>query len=284
MPSSLAWLDNSREDPQRMRELLSMFSDSESRDELGIGQIRDAFADLLFSGTSTLHTRAKYFLLVPWCYLSAEKRGVSGARFSAAVEQHEKLVIRTLKEAGDIDGLIGRRAGPMVKSLPSSVYWSALGRYRVRLAEDRFSPVFADGEDELTERQQGMWHATLPKVPVNFPHTIPGGLDLLSGEAQWLRERILSGAGGTLLAHFVLPGREPGKKASTCTDGTRPSCIGTHPLTPLTSNNAKAEDITMAATPSGATLLRRIGQPRQERLVALPEGRASADEAVDLQP
>jgi hypothetical protein len=52
MASGLSWLDSSREDQQRMRELLKMFSEQESRDELGIGQIRDAFSDMLFPGTS----------------------------------------------------------------------------------------------------------------------------------------------------------------------------------------------------------------------------------------
>lgn len=57
MGSQLSWLDSSRAEQQRMRELLNMFSEQESRDELGIGQVRDAFGDLLFPGTSTLHTR-----------------------------------------------------------------------------------------------------------------------------------------------------------------------------------------------------------------------------------
>src|SRR5436189_2984429 len=41
--SGLAWLDSSREDQQRIRDLLNLFSETESRDELGIGQVRDAF-------------------------------------------------------------------------------------------------------------------------------------------------------------------------------------------------------------------------------------------------
>ncbi|MFE9182741.1 DUF6361 family protein [Micromonospora haikouensis] len=63
MTSRLSWLDTSREDQQRMRELLKLFSDTESRDELGIGQVRDAFSDLLFPGTSVLQNRARYLLI-----------------------------------------------------------------------------------------------------------------------------------------------------------------------------------------------------------------------------
>jgi hypothetical protein len=45
MPSLLAWLDHSEEDQRRMRELVALFAQEESRDELGIGAIRDAFSD-----------------------------------------------------------------------------------------------------------------------------------------------------------------------------------------------------------------------------------------------
>ena len=38
----IAWLDASREDQRRMREIVNLFTQSESRDELGIGQVRDA--------------------------------------------------------------------------------------------------------------------------------------------------------------------------------------------------------------------------------------------------
>lgn len=33
---------------------------------LGFAPIRDAFADYFFPGTSTIQTRARYFLFVPW--------------------------------------------------------------------------------------------------------------------------------------------------------------------------------------------------------------------------
>lgn len=50
MPSTIAWLDLSREEQRRMREVINLFSQTESRDELGIGQVRDSFSDQLFRG------------------------------------------------------------------------------------------------------------------------------------------------------------------------------------------------------------------------------------------
>ena len=63
-----------------MREIVNLFTQSESRDELGIGQVRDAFSDSLFPGTSTLHTRARYLLFVPWCFIKAAANGGLPAR------------------------------------------------------------------------------------------------------------------------------------------------------------------------------------------------------------
>jgi len=59
-----------------------MFTEKESRDELGIGSIRDAIADILFPGTSTIQTRLRYMLLLPWMYRELEKRNLSPSRSS----------------------------------------------------------------------------------------------------------------------------------------------------------------------------------------------------------
>ena len=67
-PAVLAWLDYSEADQRRAQEIVRMFSQPESRDELGLGQIRDALSDTLFPGTSVLLTRARYLLFVPWLY------------------------------------------------------------------------------------------------------------------------------------------------------------------------------------------------------------------------
>jgi hypothetical protein len=67
MPSTLAWLDHSEVQRRRMMEVIGLFREKGTVDDLGLGSIRDTFSELLFPGTSTLHTRAKYLLFVPWC-------------------------------------------------------------------------------------------------------------------------------------------------------------------------------------------------------------------------
>ena len=74
MSSTLAWLDYSDHERRKALEVINLFHEDETRDELGIGSVRDAFADLLFPGTSTIQIRARYFLFVPWIYCALEKR------------------------------------------------------------------------------------------------------------------------------------------------------------------------------------------------------------------
>ena len=47
-----------------------------SRDELGLGAVRDSIADHLFPGTSTIQTRLRYMLFIPWLFRTLEGRDV----------------------------------------------------------------------------------------------------------------------------------------------------------------------------------------------------------------
>jgi len=66
MASSFGWVDFSEEERKKMVNLIHLFDEQDTRDELGIGSVRDAFSNLLFPGTSTVQTRAKYMLFIPW--------------------------------------------------------------------------------------------------------------------------------------------------------------------------------------------------------------------------
>lgn len=215
MGSIIAWLDTSSEEQRRVRELISLFSQNESRDELGIGQIRDGFSNTLFPGTSVIQTRARYFLFVPWIYREGIRRGRSGQQLKAWADTRERKLIEALRDTGDVEGLIGRLAGPAVKILPSTIYWSGLVRYGILTrdaAPDRLTvPASgAGGEaDELAMRVAGDWNPTLPPTPDGFPDRVDGGFELLDEEAVWLAEQITKTAGGTLLAHLLAAGQIP---------------------------------------------------------------------------
>lgn len=208
MPSLIAWLDASSEEQRRMRDIIRLFADRESRDELGLGQIRDAISDSLFPGTSTLLTRARYLLFVPWAYMKASGR----PNPAADADRYERDIIHAIKDAGDYSGLLGMQAGEALKNLPSVIYWTMLRHYGI-LSDDSLSRDDAlrlDGLDtspddlgESGSRFQA-WSTTLPSAPEGFPKSIPDGFALRPDEAAWLRDRILAEAPGTLFAHLAV--------------------------------------------------------------------------------
>ena len=76
MTSSFGWLDHSEQQRRQMLEIVDLFREKGTLDELGVGQVRDAFADIFFPGTSTLQTRARYLLFVPWIFARLERKRV----------------------------------------------------------------------------------------------------------------------------------------------------------------------------------------------------------------
>ena len=58
MISSFTWLDYSEQERRKMLDVVDLFKEQNTRDELGIGAIRDALADQFFPGTGTVQTRA----------------------------------------------------------------------------------------------------------------------------------------------------------------------------------------------------------------------------------
>lgn len=127
MPSALNWLDVSAEQQRRVRDIIRMFEEPGTRDEVGIGPVRDSFSERLFPGTSVIQTRARYFLFVPWAFKEAARR-YSGQMLLQRVDRNERQLIERFRKAGFVDGLIGRQAGARVKTLPSTIYWSRPAR------------------------------------------------------------------------------------------------------------------------------------------------------------
>ena len=201
-----------------MREIVNLFSERESRDELGIGQVRDALSDLLWPGTSTLFTRARYFLFIPWCYRAAAVNGRDVEKSTVLADRNERRLIRGLLDAGDKDGVVGASVGIGLKNLPSALYWggmrvhgilndATLSREDAIVAEvDRVHtrrPATTEYEDEAAVWHAGAFHPTLPPAPAGFPAEVPGGFDMSLSEASWLRDRMLASAPDTMLEYAL---------------------------------------------------------------------------------
>ena len=67
----IGWIDFSKKERSKVLNALASLKEKGTLDELGISPIRDGFAELFFPGTSTLQTKAKYFLLIPYACRTA---------------------------------------------------------------------------------------------------------------------------------------------------------------------------------------------------------------------
>ena len=210
-PAVLAWLDYSETDQRRAQEIVRMFSQPESRDELGLGQIRDALSDTLFPGTSVLLTRARYLLFVPWLYREGARRRHQGPQLSSWVDTQERRLIGALRNGGDSSGLIGGVVGEQVQNLPSTIYWNSLRRFGI-LRNDgtptqvaglrQVSQPSADSTEYL-EQSDVVWDPNMPGPPEDFFALTSCEFALTRQEAEWLAERICLAAPDTLFEYLV---------------------------------------------------------------------------------
>ncbi|MCC8136680.1 MAG: DUF6361 family protein [Clostridiales bacterium] len=132
----LGWIDFSKKDRQRVLDVMSLLHEQGAVDELGIGIVRDAFANVFFPGTSTVQTRAKYFLIVPYILKDAVdgRYGRDVNRILRCIDEDEKTCgIRFLENNPDEDGVIGKRVLPngWVARKPSDIYWNGIRAYGI---------------------------------------------------------------------------------------------------------------------------------------------------------
>lgn len=104
MASSLSWLDYSEHERRQVLDIVELFRDRQTLDELGIGTVRDAFTELLFPGTSTIQTRAKYFLFIPWIYGDLERRRVPSHEIAARARREAMRLMYAPMRSADTDG------------------------------------------------------------------------------------------------------------------------------------------------------------------------------------
>jgi len=214
--SAFAWLSYSESERRKALDVISLFRERDTRDELGIGVIRDAFADLLFPGTSTIQTRARYFLFVPWLYQRLEKKRVRSAEIAERARRDELALIEHLAESDDPDGTIGIEARQTLKRLPSNVYWQGLERWGLRVypgSQDQYHrsldgfyarlgrALQNDDGEVVGDHARRNWHAGLPAWPDGFPDG--ASFYLTQSEAEYLRDRLLATASRSLLAFLV---------------------------------------------------------------------------------
>lgn len=213
MTSRFAWLDNNADQNKRMSVLVDLFKDKSSVDELGIGTIRDTFANALFPGTSVLHTRARYLLFIPWLLRDVAQHGWPSDRAQHEFRAREVRLINALLAGGEAgNGVIGEQARHTLKRMPSAAYWAALGRYGLRKHDTsvagffrratqsvRLSRSYIDDEagcadigvdPEVGRMRDGLLTSTT--------------FDLTPDEGSYVRDKIATRCKGSLLSELML--------------------------------------------------------------------------------
>lgn len=216
--SSLAWIDFDEAERQRAQRIMSLFQERESRDELGLGGIRDSIADHLFPGTSTIQTRLRYMLFIPWLFQMLEGSSAGADQLTTEARALENRLANALKAGGESNGIIGRDAGAAVQRLPSSVYWAGLATWGIRLFPGSIDNLFAslrhlqrsrprlrESEDSASEIQAfQIWTPSLPARPADLLDAV--NFRLTPEEAQFIIDQLVARQPRSLLAFLARTG------------------------------------------------------------------------------
>ena len=129
----VGWIDFSSKVREIAMAVIDLMKENGAVDELGIGVVRDRLADILFPGTSTIQTRAKYLFIVPWCMIEAEKNFKNKVDYLKRLNNIETDVIKALikNEPSNTTGIIGKDSIGTLKRKPSEIYWNALRTYNI---------------------------------------------------------------------------------------------------------------------------------------------------------
>lgn len=214
------WVDFSSEERKRIVQALKALETSGTIDELGIGVIRDGFADQLFPGISVLQTRAKYYITVPDIYRSAmrNKSLKSPKDVSDFIHKEEDDIAASLRDKGNY-GVIGER-GP-VRYKPSYIYWSGLRTFGIvrsgKISQSAIVRKIAafhrrdenaeagkyDSSDELDDESSSLYDIS---ADFNFfeGNIDSSTLDLSKREAEYLYEKIKSSPAKDSLLAWLL--------------------------------------------------------------------------------
>lgn len=215
MSSAIGWVDFDETERDRAQRLMDLFREQDSRDELGLGAIRDSIADHLFPGTSTIHTRLRYMLFIPWIFESLPSH-LSPRDIAVKARQKEiELGQALMSGAPGAVGIIGKDAGEKLKRLPSSIYWSGLESWGIRQFPGSIESYFAalphwptdTGKDHVeddmsgAQRHRHLWNDRMPQPPKGWPDTVD--FDLEPDEASFLVDRLVDRHPHSLLTYLA---------------------------------------------------------------------------------
>jgi hypothetical protein len=225
--SLLGWIDFSSEHRDKVRTVLDLLKKRGVVDELGIGVIRDAFADRMFPGISTIQTRAKYFTLVAYRVRAFIERSGNKETLEDYLSFHEKRDRIKLvenhgkaRELGIVGGTFGVDWNQDVVRKPSSIYWNGLrtfGFIKPDISLSEFSSRLGKGKTSIKDVLRGSkeddgdvvhnWEDEQPRVTIPNPdpdywETLR--IHLTHQEARLLRQHITDQEPDSLIGQMLL--------------------------------------------------------------------------------
>ena len=211
--SAFSWVVFDERERELAQQLVDAFREKGTSDELGLRQIQLPLSDQLFPGITTLHTRLRYALFVPWIYAMAEKRNGTPEALDEGTRDHQVQLIGALRNGGEQTGVIGIRVRTKRGPLPSNVYWGALGSWGIRTDagdEADYSGVVAAlrrsqrskaAQDDGNRVSRSMWHPALPEAPSDWLAKVD--FRLLPEEADFLIDRLVDSHPESVLTHLA---------------------------------------------------------------------------------
>ncbi len=228
----LGWIDFSKNERNKVLSVLDLLSESGTLDELGISPVRDGFANLFFPGTSTIQTRAKYFMIVPYALKDLEySTETNPNRLLRTFDEIERKCAEQLVRAkDDTDGIIGKVSlaqNKWVKRTPADIYWAGLRYYGIFVGGNLSLPEYiramcalknqkatlmklgsrndAAETDEGDDKDAGelfkMQFWRIPTYSTDWNQNL--SIKLTSEEGAFLKGRILASYPDSMMAHIL---------------------------------------------------------------------------------
>lgn len=209
-----------------IREILQKIREPGALDEIGIGRYRDAFAEELFPGMSTLQHHAKYFVLLPALFNDLSQgsyksiKDVREAVIKSEINLTQKLLLVNENATGITGSLVVEEAKKnpkkYVKYDPTYIYMSGLRTFELVNSKMSANQIIwymsQQKRDKGTEHKNGSFggldqpFSFCRSVKYDFNDLTKGiSLKLEKEEAAFLKERIENSISSkdSFLAHLL---------------------------------------------------------------------------------
>ena len=163
----IGFINFSQEELARKNKVLQMVRDQTAIDELGLGRIRDAFANMMFPGMSTLQRRAKYFAVMPSLFYQSTKKKYDNVRDVRAqivkweIRLTEMLVNGAEGDENKMKGITGRSMlnaalrdpNKFVKYDPTYIYVTGLRTFGMVKSDNDIYRLIFDRSKQLNQEK-----------------------------------------------------------------------------------------------------------------------------------